>query len=45
MENSFLRVRLDAATGALVGWLYLAGQAEVLGDFSLGAIIMPCAGR
>jgi len=36
---------LDAATGALVGWLYLIDQAEVLGDFSSGAILMPVAGR
>ena len=34
---------LDAATGALVGWLYLRGEAEVLGDFQSGAIIMPGA--
>jgi uncharacterized protein len=32
---------LDAATGALVGRLYLQGRAEVLGDFETGAIIMP----
>lgn len=36
---------LDAATGALVGWLYLIDQADVLGDFSSGAILMPVAGR
>jgi predicted nuclease with RNAse H fold len=36
---------LDAAAGALVGWLYLKGQAEVLGDFSSGAILMPAAER
>lgn len=36
---------LDAATGALVGWLYLLGKAEVLGDFASGAIIMPAAAR
>ena len=36
---------LDAATGALVGRLYLAGQAEVLGEFSSGAILMPASGR
>ncbi len=36
---------LDAATGALVGWLYLNREAEVLGDFQSGAIILPCAGR
>jgi predicted nuclease with RNAse H fold len=36
---------LDAATGSLVGWLYLMGNAEVLGDFQTGAILMPAAGR
>jgi len=34
---------LDATTGALVGLLFLQGKAEVLGDFSSGAIIMPQA--
>ena len=32
---------LDAATGALVGLLFLQGKAEVYGDFKSGAIIMP----
>jgi predicted nuclease with RNAse H fold len=32
---------LDAATAALVGRLYLQGKAEVYGDFSSGAIVMP----
>lgn len=32
---------LDAATGALVGQLFLEGKAEVLGDFRSGAILMP----
>jgi hypothetical protein len=32
---------LDAATGALVGLLFLQGKAEIYGDFSHGAIIMP----
>jgi predicted nuclease with RNAse H fold len=32
---------LDAATGALVGYLFLRGKAEVLGDFKSGAIILP----
>ncbi len=36
---------LDAATGALVGWLYLLGKAEVLGDFQSGAIILPVGER
>lgn len=34
---------LDAATGALAGLLFLQGKAEVYGDFSSGAIIMPPA--
>lgn len=32
---------LDAATGALVGRLYLKGKAERLGDAKTGAIIVP----
>jgi predicted nuclease with RNAse H fold len=32
---------LDAATGALVGLLFLQNRAEVYGNFSDGAIIMP----
>jgi len=32
---------LDAATGALVGLLYLDQKAEFYGDFSSGAILMP----
>jgi predicted RNase H-like nuclease len=32
---------LDAATAALVGRLYLQGKAEIYGDFSSGAIVMP----
>ena len=32
---------LDAATAALVGCLYLQGKAEIYGDFSAGAIVMP----
>jgi len=32
---------LDAVSGALVGHLFLQGKADVLGDFSSGAIIMP----
>lgn len=34
---------LDAASGALVGRLFLEGKAEVLGDFSTGTIILPRA--
>ncbi len=32
---------LDAASGALVGELFLRGKAEVLGDFKHGAIVLP----
>jgi predicted RNase H-like nuclease len=32
---------LDAATGALVGDLFLRGEAEVYGNFAEGAIVMP----
>ncbi len=32
---------LDAATAALVGLFHLQGKAEVYGDFSSGAIVMP----
>ena len=32
---------LDAATGALVGQLFLQQKAEVLGNFEEGAILMP----
>ena len=34
---------LDAATGALVGREFLAGKAEVYGNFEEGAIVMPAA--
>ncbi len=36
---------LDAASGALVGLLFLTGKAVVLGDFASGAILMPAVGR
>ena len=32
---------LDAATAALVGLFYLQEKAEIYGDFSTGAIVMP----
>jgi predicted nuclease with RNAse H fold len=32
---------LDAASGALVGRLFLEGAAEVLGDLETGAILLP----
>lgn len=35
---------LDAASGALVGRLFLQGRAEVYGDFDSGAILMPPSG-
>ncbi len=36
---------LDAVTGALVGRMYLRGQAEVLGNFKNGAIVIPKPAR
>ena len=35
---------LDAATGALVGKMFLQGKAEVYGDFKSGSILMPPSG-
>jgi uncharacterized protein len=35
---------LDAATGALVGRLFLQNKAGIFGDFKTGAILMPNAG-
>ena len=32
---------LDAVTGALVGSLFLRGEAEIYGNFTEGAIVMP----
>jgi len=32
---------LDAVTGALVGYYYMKGKAEVLGNFKEGAIVIP----
>jgi predicted RNase H-like nuclease len=31
----------DAITAAVVGQLFLRGQAEILGDFRRGAIVVP----
>ncbi len=45
LENSMNGDELDAATGALVGRMYLKGQSEVLGDFNEGAIVVPKAIR
>ncbi|HTP80441.1 MAG TPA: DUF429 domain-containing protein [Bacteroidota bacterium] len=36
---------LDAVTGAYVGHLFLAGRAEVIGNFRQGAIILPLSGN
>jgi predicted nuclease with RNAse H fold len=36
---------LDAVTGALVGRLFLQGKAEVLGNFTEGAIVVPAEER
>jgi predicted nuclease with RNAse H fold len=36
---------LDAVTGALVGRMYLKGQAEVLGNFTNGAMVIPKPAR
>jgi uncharacterized protein len=36
---------LDAVTGALVGYWYMKGKAEVLGNFKEGAIVIPLPKR
>jgi hypothetical protein len=36
---------LDAISGAMVGRLFMEGRAEVYGDFTSGAIVMPAAKR
>ena len=36
---------LDAVTGALVGFWYMKGKAEVLGNFKEGAIVIPLADK
>lgn len=41
MEPNMNGDELDAVTGAFVGRLYLKGQAEVLGNFEEGAIVVP----
>jgi predicted nuclease with RNAse H fold len=41
LEKNMNGDELDAVTGALVGRLYLKGQAEVLGNFGEGAIVLP----
>ncbi len=41
LKRSASSHELDAASGALVGLLYLGKEAEVYGDFVSGAILMP----
>jgi len=41
LKKSATDHELDAATGALVGLLFLRGAAEVYGDYETGAILMP----
>jgi predicted nuclease with RNAse H fold len=41
IRSSATHDELDAATAAYVGWLFLQGRAEVLGDWTHGAIVMP----
>jgi len=43
LRNDASDHELDAATGALVGREFLAGRAEVYGNFEEGAIVMPAA--
>jgi uncharacterized protein len=43
LRNDASDHELDAATGALVGRDFLAGRAEVYGNFEEGAIVMPAA--
>ena len=41
LEKKMNGDELDAVTGALVGRLFVRGEAEVLGDFRHGAIVIP----
>ncbi len=41
LDRKLCAHELDAATGALVGRLFLQGKAGVYGDFRTGAILMP----
>jgi uncharacterized protein len=41
LDNKMNGDELDAVTGALVGYWYMKGKAEVLGNFSEGAIVIP----
>lgn len=45
LDKSMGGDELDAVTAALVGQLFLRGEAEVLGNFRRGAIIIPLAKR
>lgn len=41
LDRKYSPHELDAVTAAFVGILYLEGKAEIVGDFSSGAIILP----
>jgi predicted nuclease with RNAse H fold len=41
LANTMNGDELDAATGALVGRLYIKGRTELLGNFREGAIVIP----
>jgi len=41
LDRKYSTHELDAVTAAFVGVLYLKGKAEIVGDFSSGAIILP----
>ncbi len=41
LDKSMNGDELDAVSGAIVGRLFLLGQAEVLGNFRQGAIVLP----
>ncbi len=43
LERTMNGDELDAVSGAIVGRLYLQGKAEVLGNFTQGAIVIPLA--
>ena len=43
LEQEMNGDELDAVTGALVGYFYKKGKAEVLGNFKEGAIVVPFA--
>ena len=41
LKDNMSEHELDAISGAYTGYLFLFGQAEILGDFDSGAIIIP----